>query len=286
MRTSVAAMPLAAGTRIGAYEIVAPLGAGGMGEVYRARDLRLGREVALKILPDLFATDPDRRARFEREAQVLASLNHPYIAAIYGFEERVSSHAGEVSIRALALELVDGPTLAERISERALPLDEAIAIALQIIEALDAAHAQGIVHRDLKPANIKLRPDGTVKVLDFGLAKSLEPQWSDPSNSPTITAVSRFDVILGTASYMSPEQARGKPVDRRADIWAFGCVLYEMLAGASPFAGDSTTDTLSAIVSREPDWGRLPATTPLAVRRLLLRALAKDPKQRLRDIGD
>ena len=278
-------MPLVAGTRIGAYEIVAPLGAGGMGEVYRARDLKLGRDVALKILPDIFANDADRRARFEREAQVLASLNHPHIGAIYGFEEAPSS-GGQVPIRALALEFVDGPTLAERIAQGTLPLSEALPIALQIIDALDTAHAQGIVHRDLKPANIKLRPDGTVKVLDFGLAKSFDRPWSDQAQSPTITALSRSGVIVGTAAYMSPEQARGKQVDKRADIWAFGCVLFEMLTGASPFSGETTTDTLSAIVSREPDWSRLPASTPPALRTLLSRTLAKDPKSRLRDIGD
>ena len=256
-----------------------------MGEVYRARDTKLGRDVALKILPDLFAQDPDRLTRFQREAHVLASLNHPHIAAIYGFDESTPMRPGQPPIRALALEFVEGPTLAERIAQAAIPVDEALQVARQIVEALDAAHAQGVVHRDLKPANIKLRPDGTVKVLDFGLAKSIGDS-ADPAHSPTITAVSRSGVILGTAAYMSPEQARGKPVDKRCDIWAFGCVLYEMLAARSAFGGETITDTLSAIISREPDWTLLPAATPAGVRRLLQHTLEKDPKERLRDIGD
>ena len=272
-------MSLKLGDRLGPYEVVAPLGAGGMGEVYRARDTRLGRDAALKILPDAFVHDPDRLARFQREAQVLASLNHPHIGGIYGLEERDG-------VRALALEFIDGLTLADRISSGALPLDEALSIARQIVDALDAAHTQGIVHRDLKPPNIKLRPDGVAKVLDFGLAKTFNGEDLDATRSPTITAVSRSGVILGTAAYMSPEQARGRPVDKRADIWAFGCVLFEMLSGTSPFASETITDTLSAIVSREPDWKCLPASTPTELRRLLEHTLEKDPKHRLRDIAD
>ena len=272
-------MSIPAGTRLGVYEFVAPIGAGGMGEVYRGRDTRLGRDVALKILPDAFARDPDRLARFAREAQVLASLNHPHIAGIYGFEE-------SNGLSALALEFIDGPTLADRLAVGAIPIAETLAIARQLADALDAAHTQGIVHRDLKPANIKVREDGTVKVLDFGLAKPLNSADANAANSPTITALSRSGVILGTAAYMSPEQARGKAVDKRADIWAFGCVVYEMLSGAAPFSGETTTDTLAAIVGREPDWSRLPKDTPPGLRALLQSALQKDPKRRLRDIGD
>src|SRR5437762_5035344 len=218
-------MALAIGARLGPYEIVSALGAGGMGEVYRAHDTKLGRDVALKILPDTFATDPERLARFQREAQVLASLNHPHIGAIYGVEE-------SNGIGALVLELVDGPTLADRIAQGAIPLDEALPIAKQIADALEAAHEQGVIHRDLKPANIKLRPDGVVKVLDFGLAKMLDtaPAASVLSMSPTLSVHATYaGVILGTAAYMSPEQARGRAVDKRTDIWAFGCVLFEML---------------------------------------------------------
>jgi len=255
-----------------------------MGEVYRARDVELARDVALKILPDAFATDADRLARFRREAQVLASLNHPHIATIYGFEQSATD-SDRTPMRALALEFVEGSTLAERIADGPVPVREVIAIAVQIIDALDAAHTQGIVHRDLKPANIKLRPDGSVKVLDFGLAKSVETD-DDQAHSPTMTAVSRSGVILGTAAYMSPEQARGKRVDKRCDIWAFGCVLYEMLTSRTAFGSDTTTDTLSAVISRDPDWSRLPDGTPAGLRRLLEHALAKDSKQRLRDIGD
>src|SRR4051812_42288083 len=212
-------MSLQIGARIGAYEVTAPIGAGGMGSVYRARDTRLGRDVALKVLLPEFARDPERLSRFKREAQLLASLNHPHIGSIYGFEDG-----------ALVLEYVEGPTLADRIAQGALPLDEALAIASQIADALEAAHAQGIIHRDLKPGNIKLRSDGTVKVLDFGLAKSLDSSGPevDPANSPTLTGATRMGVILGTAAYMSPEQTRGKLLDKRADVWAFGCVVYEM----------------------------------------------------------
>ena len=268
------------------YEVVSAIGAGGMGEVYLARDTRLHRDAALKILPDVFALDPDRLARFEREAQVLASLNHPNIAGIYGLEETDG-------IKALALELVDGPTLADRIAQGPIPVDEAMPIARQIAEALEAAHDAGIIHRDLKPANIKVRPDGTVKVLDFGLAKLGAADASRTSSaaasySPTITtpAMTGAGVILGTAAYMAPEQARGKAVDKRADIWAFGCVLYEMLTAARAFDGDDVTVVMASIIKSEPEWKGLPPDTPRAVRTVLQRCLQKDPKQRLRDIGD
>jgi eukaryotic-like serine/threonine-protein kinase len=255
-----------------------------MGEVYRARDARLNRDVALKILPVAFMADPDRLARFRREAQVLASLNHPNIAAIYGFEDSGATQA-------LVLELVEGPTLADRIAGRPLPLDDALLIARQIAEALDAAHQQGIIHRDLKPANVKLRDDGTVKVLDFGLAKALDPavpgSSAHASNSPTLTGnATEMGTIIGTAAYMSPEQARGRTVDKRADIWAFGAVVYELISGVAAFSGDTTTDVLAAVVTREPDWTALPATTPVSIRRLLACCLDKDLKRRLRDIGD
>jgi eukaryotic-like serine/threonine-protein kinase len=234
-------MSLHAGVRLGPYEVLSPLGAGGMGEVYRARDTKLNREVALKILPDIFSLDPDRLARFTREAQLLAALNHPHIAAIYGFEE-------SSGVQALVLELVEGPTLADRLKAGSIPVDQALPIARQIAEALETAHEQGIIHRDLKPGNIKLRPDGAVKILDFGLAKALEPAFpagADATASPTITtpAMTRTGVLLGTAAYMSPEQARGHHVDRRADIWAFGCVLFEMLSGRRAFRGETVTDT-------------------------------------------
>ncbi len=279
-------MSLAPGTRLGVYEVIGLLGAGGMGEVYRARDTKLRREVALKVLPDAFAADPDRVARFTREAHVLATLNHPHIAAIYGVEE-----SGGVT--ALVLELVDGPTLAERIGglrakSSGLPVAEALTIAAQIADALDAAHEKGIVHRDLKPANIKLTADDRVKVLDFGLAKALaDDSRPDASLSPTMTAMaSRLGVIVGTAAYMSPEQAKGKPVDKRTDVWAFGCVLYEMLTGRRAFDGEDVTDFVVAVMTKEPDWAALPATTPPRVVELLRRCLKKDPRERLRDIGD
>ena len=268
------------GSRVGAYEILAKLGEGGMGEVYRARDTRLGRDVAIKILPRAFTNDPDRLARFEREARVLASLNHPHVGAIYGVEE-----AGD--LRALVLELVEGDTLADRISRGPMAVREALPIARQIADALDAAHEKGIVHRDLKPANIKITPGGVVKVLDFGLAKAGSIDESvNVANSPTLTAATRHGVILGTTAYMSPEQARGQVVDKRADVWAFGCVLYEMLAGRAVFGRGTLTDTLAAIIEREPDWSALPAGTPASVRTLLIRCLEKDPRRRLRDIGD
>ncbi len=327
-------MTLAIGTKIGSYEIAAPIGAGGMGEVYRARDTKLGRDVAIKVLPEAFARDAERMARFEREAKVLASLNHPNIAAIYGFED-------SGSVRALVMELVEGPTLAERISSggilatntkgadlkvaatqpssgagiarhtsagtqtakprsassgqagatqaRAIPIEEALRIARQIADGLEYAHERSVVHRDLKPANIKISREDVVKILDFGLAKAIEGDaWSmDIGNSPTLTHMAtQAGVLLGTASYMSPEQAKAKPVDRRADIWAFGCVLYEMLTGKMAFHGETTSDTLAAVIKEEPDWSLLPSSTPERVRVLLQRCLQKDPKQRLRDIGE
>ncbi len=306
-------MTLAAGTKVGPYEIVSPLGAGGMGEVYRARDSRLGRDVALKVLPGEMAGDSQRMARFRREAQVLASLNHSNIAAIYGFEESGSVHA-------LVMELVQGQTLAERFERTepltpgpslqgsgwsreagpgegsrisALQIEEGLPIAKQIAEALEYAHDHGIIHRDLKPANIKITPEGTVKVLDFGLAKALDvdPSSVSPASSPTFSptlsiAATQAGMILGTAAYMSPEQAKGKSVDRRADIWAFGCVLYEMLTGAQTFTGETVTDVLAGVVRAEPDWALVPATVPARVHELLRRCLIKDPKQRLQAIGE
>jgi WD40 repeat protein len=271
-------MPLSPGTRLGPYEIVSSIGAGGMGEVYRAHDTKLGRDVAIKVLPDVFASDADRMARFEREAQVLASLNHPHIATIHGLE--VSNN-----IRGLVMELVEGPTLAERIVEGAIPLDEALAIAKQIAEGLEYAHERGIIHRDLKPANVKLTGDGQVKLLDFGLAKALDKPVlaGNPSISPTLTIDStRSGFILGTAAYMAPEQARGAVVDKRADIWSFGCVLYEMLTRKRAFAGETTSDTLAAVLRAEPVWD----VVPTRIRRLVRRCLEKDPKRRLRDIGE
>ena len=278
-------MALAAGTRLGPYEIIAPIGAGGMGEVYRATDSNLKRAVAIKVLPDAFVSDVERLARLQREAEVLASLNHPNIAAIYGLERAAGTTA-------LVMELVDGPTLADRIAEAPIAIDEALPIARQIAEALEAAHEQGIVHRDLKPANIKLRGDGTVKVLDFGLAKAREPAVAispGSAQSPTITSpamMTRVGMLLGTAAYMSPEQARGKPVDRRTDIWAFGCVLYEMLSGRRAFDGAEVTDVLARVIEREPDLAALPANAPAAIRRLLRRCLEKDRTRRLADAAD
>src|SRR5262245_33714902 len=274
-------MALSPGTRLGPYEILSALGAGGMGEVYRARDTKLDREVAIKVVPELFASDPERVARFQREAKTLAALNHPHIGGIYGLEDTDG-------VRALVLELVEGPTLADRIAQGPIPLDEALPIARQICEALEAAHEQGIIHRDLKPANIKLRPDGAVKVLDFGLAKALEPTSAASPNvtgSPTITTpamMTGIGIILGTAAYMAPEQARGKPIDKRADIWAFGVVLYEMLSSQKLFEGETISDTLAGVLTKEPDWDRV----PVKAQRLLKRCLEKDPRRRLRDIGD
>jgi len=264
------------------YRITARLGAGGMGEVFRATDTRLGRDVALKFLPGLFADDSERLARFRREAHLLASLNHPHIAAIYGLEE-----SGGVQF--LALELVEGPTLAERIAEGPMPPAEALGIAVQIAEALEAAHEKPIIHRDLKPANIKVTADGQVKLLDFGLAKALEGEMdeADMANSPTLSHVpTRAGVLMGTAAYMSPEQAKGRRADRRADIFAFGVVLYELLTGKQAFSGESIAEILAGVLKQEMDWSALPADTPPAIRRLLRRCLEKDAKRRLRDIGD
>jgi WD40 repeat protein len=264
------------------YRIQAKIGAGGMGEVYRATDTRLSRDVAIKVLPEALARDAERMARFEREAKVLASLNHPNIASIYGIEESNGAHA-------LVMELVEGLTLAERIKQGRLHLDEALPIARQIAEGLEYAHERGIIHRDLKPSNVKLTPDGQVKVLDFGLAKALEGESTEEEiqNSPTLSAAAtREGVLLGTAAYMSPEQARGKRVDRRADIWAFGCVLYEMLTGLGPFSGETTSDILACVIRAEPDWSAVPGSVPLRIRELLRRCLQKHPKQRLRDIGE
>jgi Tol biopolymer transport system component len=286
-------MALDSGTRLGPYEILAQIGAGGMGEVYRAHDAKLNRDVALKVLPAALADDAERLARFRREAQVLAALNHPHIAQIYGFEDSGATHA-------LVMELVEGPTLAERIAgQRAegsgLPVPEILAIARQIADALEAAHEQGIVHRDLKPANIKVKADGTVKVLDFGLAKALEPVGAGGpgeagaiTHSPTITtpAMTLRGVILGTAAYMSPEQARGKTIDKRTDIWAFGCVLFEMLTGAQAFGGETISDAIASVLAKDPNWTALPASTLAPVRRLLSRCLERDVKRRLHDIAD
>jgi serine/threonine-protein kinase len=300
-------MPLQSGTCLGPYEIVGALGAGGMGEVYRARDSKLNRDVAIKILLPEVANDPDRLARFSREAQLLASLNHPNIAHIYGLEAQ-EGREGQAGAAAsfIVMELVEGPTLAERLAGAGrvlsdppelpgpkgpgLQLDEALSIARQIADALEAAHEQGIVHRDLKPANIKVRDDGTVKVLDFGLAKATEAGGAGRAGmtmSPTLTFnATQAGIVLGTAAYMSPEQARGKTVDRRADIWAFGVVLFEMLTGRALFSGETVTDIIAAVVTREPDLSALPAATPPRVRDLVTRCLIKDPKQRLRDIGE
>ncbi len=278
-------MALKSGLQIGPYVISTPLGAGGMGEVYRATDTKLRRDVAIKVLPEDFAHDPERLARFEREAQLLASLNHPNIAAIYGLEE-------SGGVRCLVLELVEGETLAERLSQGALSLEDTLSVIRQIASALEEAHEKGIIHRDLKPANVKVLPDGTVKVLDFGLAKDLQEDVSSNegtalSQSPTVVAhATRDGVILGTAPYMSPEQARGKSVDKRADVWALGCVLYECLVGRRPFQGATTPDVLAQILSHEPDLGALPRGTPDCIVRLLRRCLDKDPKRRLRDIGE
>jgi serine/threonine protein kinase len=275
-------MALAAGTRLGPYEILAPIGAGGMGEVYRAKDTKLGRDVALKVLPPAFVGDADRLARFRREAQVLASLNHPHIASIYGLEE-------SDGIQALVIELVEGPTLADRISQGPIPLEESMRIARQIAAALEYAHEKSIVHRDLKPANVKIAAEGVVKVLDFGLAKVLDDGRisADPASSPTLTmGATQAGVILGTAAFMAPEQARGQAVDRRADIWAFGVLLFEMLAGRPAFQGESVSDILASVLKFEPDWSALPAGTPGPIRKVLQRCLTKDRKQRLQAIGE
>jgi serine/threonine-protein kinase len=281
---------LAPGTTLGVYKVTASLGAGGMGEVYRARDTKLDREVALKILPEIFAADPDRLARFEREAKTLAALNHPHIAQIYGVEE-------STDVRALVMELVDGQTVAERIAEEAVPVDEALTVARQIAAALEAAHEQGIIHRDLKPANIKIRPDGTVKVLDFGLAKlaalNETPGTTEESPghgltmSPTMTnaVMTGAGLILGTAAYMSPEQARGRTADKRSDIWAFGVVLFEMLSGRRLFDGEDVSETLAFVLTKSPDWALLPAALPQSVSALLRRCLERDRRRRVADIS-
>jgi Tol biopolymer transport system component len=273
---------LGSGARLGPYEILARLGSGGMGVVYRARDTKLGRDVAVKVLPPTLAHDADRMARFQREAKVLASLSHPNIATIYGLEESGGT-------RAIVMELVEGPTLADRISRGPVPLEEALLIVRQIAEALEAAHERGVVHRDLKPANVKLTKDGSVKILDFGLAKVWQGDASrgDLADSPTISEVAtQAGVLLGTAAYMAPEQAKGKAVDKRADIWAFGCVLYEMLTGQMAFGGETVTETLAAVLKNEPEWSLLPAATPPPVQMLLRRCLQKEVRQRLQAIGD
>jgi eukaryotic-like serine/threonine-protein kinase len=297
-------MALTPSSRLGPYEILSPLGAGGMGEVYRARDTRLGRDVALKVLPEAFAQHAERMARFQREAQVLASLNHPNIASIYGLEESGGVHA-------LVMELVEGPTLEDRIRVAqgqpsgpvtlrgeepprrkagvALPIEESLHIAKQIAEALEAAHEKNITHRDLKPANVKVTPEGAVKVLDFGLAKLADDGAApgDPFSSPTIAAATtQAGMIMGTAAYMAPEQAKGKPVDRRADVWAFGCVLYEMLTGNQAFEGETVSEVLAAVIMKDPDWNAVPASTPVSIRKLLRRCLEKNPKRRLQAIGE
>src|SRR5512135_1050826 len=268
------------GQTVSHYRITEKLGQGGMGEVYRAEDTNLSRQVAIKVLPDGFAHDPERLARFEREAKLLASLNHPNIAAIHGLEE----HEGK---RFLVLELIEGQTLAERLKKGHIPLDEALDICRQIAEGLEAAHEKGIIHRDLKPANVEVTPEGKVKILDFGLAKAFQGEASAPdvSKSPTLTeAMTHAGVILGTAAYMSPEQARGKAVDKRADIWAFGCILYECLTGKRAFQGDTTSETVAAVLKSEPDWTLLPAEISSSIRTVLRRCLQKDPCLRLRDI--
>ena len=277
-------MALTVGSRLGHYGITALIGEGGMGQVYQATDTNLDRQVAIKLLPDAFAGDGDRLARFEREAKVLASLNHPNIGAIYGLEK-----SGDT--RALVLELVEGPTLADRIKQGPIPVDEALPIAKQIAEALEAAHEAGVIHRDLKPANIKVREDGTVKVLDFGLAKAMQPDASDPnmSQSPTISltgAATQMGMVIGTAAYMAPEQASGKVVDKRADVWALGAVLYEMLTGARPFVGDDVSKTLAHVIAIDPDWSTLPKALPPVLNNFLRGCLEKDPRKRIRDIGD
>ena len=270
------------GKTLSHYKVLEKIGQGGMGEVYRAEDTNLSREVAIKVLPEQFTQDPQRLARFEREAKLLASLNHPNIAAIYGLEEADG-------VRFLALELVPGDTLQERVAKGPLPVEEALEICRQIAEGVEAAHEKGVIHRDLKPANVKVTPEGKVKILDFGLAKAFEaePPVTDISQSPTLTEeMTRAGVILGTAAYMSPEQAKGEAVDKRADIFAFGCVLYELLTGKRTFDGKTITETLGAIIHKEPDWGALPATTPWRIQELLHRCLTKDAHDRLRDVAN
>ena len=275
-------MSLEPGKKLGTYEVLAPIGAGGMGEVYRARDTKLGREVAIKILPEEFSRDKERVARFEREAKVLASLNHTNIATLYGLEEWDGRQI-------LVMELIEGETLAERIAVGPIPVDEAVALYIQIAEGLEAAHGKGVTHRDVKPANIKLTPEGKVIILDFGLAKAFSPVGESASvassQSPTLTKGTALGTIMGTAAYMSPEQARGKPLDKRTDIWAFGCVLFEALARRPAFGGESITDVLANVVKTEPDWDRLPQTVPWRLRDLLRRCLRKDARRRLGDMS-
>ena len=282
----MAGTELEPGTRLGPYEIIAPIGKGGMGEVYRARDMKLGRNVAIKVLPAAFAQDQERVARFRREAQVLASFNHPNIAAIHGFEETEEGVA-------LALELVEGEDLQQRLRRGPIPIDEARVLAKQIAEGLEAAHEKGIMHRDLKPANVKVTPEGQVKVLDFGLAKAFDTEAgttssaAELSHSPTMSRqATEAGIILGTAAYMSPEQARGKTIDKRADIWSFGVVMFEMLSGARLFQGETASDTLAAVLRQDIDWNLLPKDLPAGDRKLIERCLERDPKKRLRDIGE
>ncbi len=271
-------MPLTPNTKLGAYEILAAIGAGGMGEVYRARDTKLGREVAIKVLPEEFTQHPQKLARFEREAKLLAASNHANVATLFGLEEAESQQF-------LVMELVEGETLAERIAKGPIPVDEALPLFIQMAEGLESAHEKGIVHRDLKPANVKVTPEGKVKILDFGLAKAFAPEedaGAAASQSPTLTKGTALGVILGTASYMSPEQARGKTVDKRTDIWAFGCCLYEALTGKKAFDGETVSDIIGAVMRAEPEWNAVPQTS----RALVKRCLVKDARQRLRDIGD
>ena len=278
---TVAPARLQEGIKLGQYTILARIGAGGMGEVYRAHDTKLKRDVAIKVLPQIFLNDSERLLRFQREARLLASLNHPHIAAIYGLEDSSDTHA-------LVMELVEGPTLADRVRAGPIPVEEALPIARQMAEAIEYAHERGVIHRDLKPANVKVTSEEAVKILDFGLAKAMasEAAAADQANSPTLSQMTETGVLLGTAAYMSPEQAKGRPVDRRADVWAFGCVLYEMLTGKQAFPGETVAETIAAVLRSEPDWSQLPATTPAQIRGLLRRCLQKDSKQRLRDIGE
>src|SRR5882672_1346487 len=271
-------MTLASGKTLSCYEIVGPLGAGAMGEVYRARDTRLDRDVAIKVLPTEFAQDHERLLRFEREAKSLASLNHPNIAQIHGVDQVGTTYF-------LVLELVEGETLEDRLKRGALRVDETLDICRQIAEGLEAAHEAGVIHRDLKPANIRITPQGAVKVLDFGVAKSMRAAAEASSSTDSVLSTEQGR-LLGTPTYMAPEQARGKAIDRRVDIWAFGCVLYECLTGRRAFAGETLSDVLAAVLEKEPDWSRLPSSTPLRVRELLLQCLEKDARNRLRDMGD
>ena len=283
-------MAIESGQQLLHYRLIEKIGEGGMGVVWKAGDTKLDREVAIKILPDVFSKDPERLARFKREAKLLASVNHPNVAAIYGIHE-VPRGSDATGTHFLALELIDGEDLQQRMTRGVLPIEEALRIALEIVQGFEAAHGQGIIHRDLKPANVTLSQEGGVKVLDFGLAKALtpdaDPTSGAPSESPTLTSVGTVaGVILGTASYMSPEQAKGKPVDRRADIWSFGVVLFELLSGRRLFDGESASETLAAVLMKDPDWSALPSNIPAKAHRLLRRCLTRDPKNRLQDIGE